>query len=195
MPKPFWTILMSQQKKSADYIQDGLIYQGLPLGQSNATSISLPDGVFTVEVVNELIAEHGTAGSYRVLLRMFNNSPGEYLNQLGNLNNAGTFLYYINNDNWVITPSNLPVTYNTIGDKRTTSFTLDSDMLRSVYCNGNLQVQALRTKAPARTDYNNVYAESNGVYYNYFDVRIYDRVLTAEEIAHNYTIDKERFGI
>lgn len=33
---------------------------------------------------------------------------------------------------------------------------------------------------------------SNGVFYN---VRIYNRYLTQEEITYNWNIDKERFGI
>ena len=70
----------------------------------------------------------------------------------------------------------------------------NENKIRSFYYNGELKAKENKaTTALSRTDYNNVYVET--VYYNYFDVRIYNRVLTPEEIAHNYEIDKERFLI
>jgi hypothetical protein len=30
---------------------------------------------------------------------------------------------------------------------------------------------------------------------DYYNIRLYSRALTAEEIAHNYSIDKARFGL
>ena len=194
MPNLFWLSMMSETTKK-DYVKDGLIYQGVPLSASPA-SVSFPNGVFTVEIVNELIAQAPTSSDYRVLLRMYNKSPGEYANQLGNLNNAGVMLFTVGGKQWTIPSSQLPLTYKTIGDKRTTTFVLDSNKDRSLYCNGEFEIQNTTLKTGLnRTELDNVFAMNNGVYYNYFDVRIYDRVLTPEEIAHNYEIDKERFLI
>ncbi len=188
MPNLFWCAMMPEATKK-DYIKDGLIYQGVPLYASPA-SVELPNGEFTVEVVNELIKEHTSSSSYRPMFRMFHTGDGT--NQFGSLRNDGLMLYMINNNTWAITAR--PTGYTDIGVKRTSTFVFDENKIRSFYYNGELKAKENKaTTALSRTDYNNVYVET--VYYNYFDVRIYNRVLTPEEIAHNYEIDKERFLI
>ncbi len=188
MPNLFWLSMLSQ-KKGEDYIKDGLIYQGIPLQDSPASG-NFPNGTFTFEVVNELTAEHTSSSSYRPMVRMHHTGEA-VLNQFGGLRNDGLLLYTLNNKAWTTRPGG---SYNDIGVKKTSTFVFDEDKIRSFYYNGNFIAKENSSVITLhRTDYDNMLVVPG--YHNYFDVRIYDRALTAEEIAHNHRIDKERFSI
>lgn len=94
-------------------------------------------------------------------------------------------------------------TYTEFVNKRSTlTITEDANNPISYYVNGNISETS--GSASSRVDANHTMLilgarTYNGNFYDYFRgeiacVRIYDRVLTANEILHNYEIDKKRFG-
>lgn len=189
MPNLFWLSMLSKEKGD-DYIQDGLIYRGIGTS-ADIGAISLPNGEFTIEIVNELLSLPESSTAYVQQFYLRNTNPTDTTNTIGNLRKDGGILYYTQSDNWYI--GSKPQGYNVIGDKRTSSFVFDSDNLKSFYYNADLIAQKQASETFSRTDYNNVLART--IDFNVFEVRIYDRALSAEEIAHNYQIDKERYLI
>lgn len=94
-------------------------------------------------------------------------------------------------------------TYTEFVNKRSTlTITEDANNPISYYVNGN--ISEISGSASSRVDSKNTMLilgarTYNNNFYDYFRgeiacVRIYDRVLTASEILHNYEIDKKRFG-
>ncbi len=189
MPNLFWCALMSKEKGD-DYIQDGLIYKGVPL-QSSPISIELPNGEFTVDIVSELIAL--PESDYGKMFIMRNSNPSDYTNEFGGLRKDGLILYNTNSDTFAIV--NRPQGIAELGDKRTITFVFDKDNLKSFYFKGGFVANKQANSSFSRKNYNNVFVVNNDIYYKYFGIRIYDRALTPEEIQHNYEIDKERYRI
>lgn len=183
--------LLMQENKPKEYIQDGLVYQGDAL---DIPVIYLPNGEFTVEIVNELLKLEPNSGSYKRPIRFFDSTDTS--NQFGSLKSnssgtAGLMLYYTKGDSQVISVSKQ---YATVGDKRTTTFLFTSANVKKFYYNANLMTTKQASSTFGSTKYDNVAADSL-TYYDTYNIRIYDRALTADEILYNYQLDKEVYGI
>ena len=71
---------------------------------------------------------------------------------------------------------------------------------RTAYINGKTVTGRIRNNNWGTTNGNfGLSGSSNYRYWNfvgnYYNVRLYNRALTTDEIAHNYKVDKERFGL
>lgn len=60
----------------------------------------------------------------------------------------------------------------------------------AVNINSGVYSVAVESEAPAT-----ISVKAHGTTTRYYNIRVYNRALTAEEIAHNYNIDKQRFGL
>lgn len=77
-----------------------------------------------------------------------------------------------------------------IGEPISFSGSTDSEIWAKWYCNGEIVAGPARYSKPVPN--NDVYLRIKGVVHT---ARIYNRALTAAEIAHNYTVDKARFNL
>ena len=126
----------------------------------------------------------GSTNGTRIVSYSFSVPPGNNTPVLCNVNN---------------TQYNLSSTIS-VGDKTSFSISYDGSSA-GVYHNGVLDsTVGIGTSNPLTLltiggylSWGNAYTE--GCYSEYYFFRIYSRSLTAAEIAYNYSIDKERFGI
>ena len=124
----------------------------------------------------------------------------------------------LNGFQWFVSPLNIPTVYNTGGkvainapggfDKYLGVYLSQgsrSDVVKDgvgwdFFCNGIFNKFVISnnihiTSYSGEVCIGNNRAKTRGVIGKIHSVRIYDRALTPEEIASNYAIDKERFGL
>ncbi len=194
-------MMSSLSYESSGYVKKGLLYQGVG-SVDEIPLIDLSTGEFTIEICNEVVDGEYSPGVYKSQFRINRTiAPTDYQFNVGSTDSRRIMLYYTNGDRWVVS-SKIPATYITVGNKRTSTFTYSKDNVKSVYFNGvfNQQRQASVTFGNGVQQYDNIHIVPDEKYpglsaFNTFDFRVYNRVLTAEEIAQNFEMDKKLYGI
>ena len=176
---------------AADYVQDGLFFIGEAITPpaSGMQIISIGDlpivngwtveicGVYTMSQIGEpVIFSVNDTSSVRIF------GVGWRVNA----NHTAI------NIRWFVSEAD---TGQTVGSPAQLAYTMDSNKHLVGYAQGSsfLNVSATSAQLPATTITKLVSAEGGA--FNIYSLRVYNRPLTAEEIAHNYTVDKARFNL
>lgn len=163
---------------------DNLYLSGSSSGVVSASTIS-----YGTSNTSEAVVKISNTPAFVIDMR---NSSGVGMQPLYSSNSAATFQIYASasgSSNYALTSY-----YNT---KASFSALLNSNG-NKLYTNGILAASDTVTKGmsgSANLYVGRRYSNSSNLKGNVYSVRFYDRVLTEDEIYHNYLIDKERFGL
>lgn len=142
------------------------------------------------------ISDYADIGTNPRTLFKINNENVQliYLN-INRKQNSWSFACSDVNSYWVSTPSSEYGGVHTVTnvcdwESNTFSVYFDGDLVASREC------QSVIAEGTSAEFYNNWIAnDTTKTYSRQFNARLYSRVLTAQEIAHNYAIDQRRFGL
>lgn len=192
--------VMTNQTWGDNYIQ--MTDANLQLFTSGAGTL-LPDRPYTVEMVAEEITKSESSNAAGGLIVRARHRVGFFRHLNNNAWGPACFMA----SNYYVAMKIAGLTYSQIYPKASKSFivknwsTISSSTARNcvnVYYNGTLLTEHLYTYSsgnpPTESDVITL-ARSTAGTYRYYNIRIYNRALSADEIAANYALDVERFNI
>ncbi len=174
-----------------DYIQDGLFFLGENIAppSSGMQIVSIGD----LPIVNgwtvEICGIYTMSQSGEPVIFSVNDTSSIRIFGIGWRVNAN---HTAINIRWFVSEAD---TGQTVGSPAQLAYTMNPNKTLVGYAQGLpfLNVSATSAQLPDTTITKLVSAEGGA--FNIYSLRVYDRPLSAEEIAHNYAIDKERFGL
>ena len=186
----------TQRVESAGWRWDDDCYTGLT---SNGHGFRTPHAI--TDIINSNISSHTIEIVYRPTTSGRETIFGQYYGQTIGLNIeyaphlAGYFRVY-----WGASPDFNSPAWKTLGMVRMTTTMLCNGTNCQIYENGVYKTQAAQPDVNRAGVQNFIIGGENSrsnmsIRGELCIVRIYSRALTAEEIQHNYKIDKERFNL